>query len=166
MATANNIWQASNVKGASGQSNFAASPVGSTLDIAFVQHEPGASTSGIIDKEYTANRQDCLRYFYKSYEDNIAVGASGAAGEKWMNSFAAGYGFGTISLPVSMAKVPVITAYNYSNGTINQATSYPGNISYTVTSAEVTTKSLDYISMTSSVANQSYRFHFVADTGW
>jgi len=165
MAAANNVWAPGNFKGAAGQSNFAASPAGSTIDIAFIQHEPGNTAGSIIDKAWIENRNDCFRYYYKSYEDATAVATNTTAGEKWMHSFAAGYGFGSIPFPVQMAKVPAVTIYN-NNGTVNQATSFPGGVSYAVTSTEVTSKSLDYIVMTSSIASQSYRFQFVADTGW
>jgi microcystin-dependent protein len=63
---ANGTWQSGSFLAAIGQSNFAASPVGSTFDIAFVQHEPGPLCTTPIDCPFTQNYDGCLRYFQKS----------------------------------------------------------------------------------------------------
>jgi hypothetical protein len=74
-APAADTWQNGNFMGAPGMSNFAASPVNSTFDIAFVQHEPGSACSTLMDKPFTQNLDECLRYFCKSYDYGVAPGA-------------------------------------------------------------------------------------------
>jgi microcystin-dependent protein len=62
---ANDIWQAGNFIGAVGQGNFAANAVNSTFDLAFIQHEPGATPNGVIDIDFQANHHACRRYYQK-----------------------------------------------------------------------------------------------------
>jgi hypothetical protein len=68
-------WQAGNFLGVPGMSNFAASPVNSTFDIAFVQHEPGSICTTPMDKPFSQNLDECLRYFCKSYDYGVVPGA-------------------------------------------------------------------------------------------
>lgn len=61
-STANGVWINKNLVTAYNQSNFAAAPVGSTFDLAFVQHEPVAFTQ-FMDIDFDTNLARCGRYF-------------------------------------------------------------------------------------------------------
>src|SRR5215469_3191936 len=64
-APAVDTWQTGNFIGAPGQSNFAASAVNTTFEVAFLQHEPGPNCTTLIDKPFTVNAAECLRYYQK-----------------------------------------------------------------------------------------------------
>ncbi len=118
LSPANDTWQNGNFVGALGQSNFAASPVNSTFDIAFIQHEPGPVCNPLIDLPWEENFNRCKRYWCKNYAYAVAVGTASA----WMNlgQFASGTtGRLGALFPREMAKVPTITAYGVA-GAINQ----------------------------------------------
>ena len=100
-------------------SNFAASPVNSTFDIAFVQHEPGSLCTTLMDKPFSQNLDECLRYFCKSYELTDKPGALVGAGMKQLyTGIAAPNAFGTINYPKILAKnvTPTVMLYNYVTG--------------------------------------------------
>lgn len=124
VAPATDTWQSGTFLSASGQSNFLAT-AGATLDLACVQHEPGQPTT-LIDKPFTQNYDECLRYYQKSYPYPTAVATIGA------NSYATfycptGVSAAAFSLQGSarfhkpMAKAPTVIPYNHSTGAANNA---------------------------------------------
>src|SRR4029077_17566790 len=81
ISSAADTWQNSSLfVGAPGMSNFAASSVNSTFDIAFVQHEPGPVCSTLMDKLFSQNLDECQRYYTKSYPYNIFPSAVNSSG--------------------------------------------------------------------------------------
>ena len=108
ITTANDVWVNSAVYySAIGASNFCASPVGSTFDIAFIQHEPGPTCGQLIDLRW----EDNLRYCQRHYSKNVNYLTAPCQGN-WTN-------IGTlvpsstsvrcnIRFPVEMAKAPTI----------------------------------------------------------
>jgi microcystin-dependent protein len=67
ITTANDVWVNSAIYySAIGASNFCASPVGSTFDIAFIQHEPGPTCGQLIDLRWEDNLRYCQRHYCKS----------------------------------------------------------------------------------------------------
>ena len=67
MAPAAGTWQTGLFLGAPGMSSWVASPVNSTFFLAFVQHEPGALCTTLMDKPFSQNLDECLRYYQKTY---------------------------------------------------------------------------------------------------
>jgi hypothetical protein len=65
---ANDVWQNGNFIGALGQDNFCAKAVNSVFYVAFIQHEPGLLCTTLIDKPFSQNYEECLRYYAKSYD--------------------------------------------------------------------------------------------------
>lgn len=166
-ATTLGSWIAGNFLGATGQDNFASKPVNSTFDVAFVQHEPGTSFGGFLDKDYQTNLTECQRYWVKSCASNIVPGAAGTGGEIWFYSLSTLYAMGSAPFPVTMAKTPTVTTYNSVSGVINGAQSYPAGTAITgVTVPVASDKGTNYISGATYVSGQQYRFYYVADTGW
>ena len=167
---ANDTWQNFSALGALGQSNFAASPVNSTFDLAFVQHGPGSACTTLIDKPFSQNYQETLRYFQKTYDQATAVGAVNAPGY-----------FGTMSHPTTpssqfnmgrifsepMAKTPVIVCYNYSTGVANSVMDFAG-VTCAVSTIYDTSSKQPFGSLTLATAatGGGCDVHYTADTGW
>jgi len=104
----NGAWVSGNFVGAVGQDNFASNQVGTTFDVAFVQHEPGTSFGGIIDLSFTKNLEDCCRYYQKNgpyataacQGNYIQVGAVAAANTTTIRS--------SVQFSPRMAKTPTM----------------------------------------------------------
>ena len=73
IAPAADTWQTGPFLGAPGMSNLAAT-LNATFDVGFVQHEPGAVCSTLIDKPFTQNLDECLRYYQKTYRYGVMPG--------------------------------------------------------------------------------------------
>jgi hypothetical protein len=121
-APSNSVWNAGTFFAANTQSNFAASVAGSTIDVAFVQHEPGSSST-LMDVPFSGpngNLEACQRYYQKTYQYSDKPGTITQTG---MRSWIAFNGAVTASGPTSflkvMAKVPTVTFYNYATGAAN-----------------------------------------------
>ena len=165
IATANDVWQTGNYLGALGQSNFAASPVNSTFDIAFVQHEPGSLCTTLIDKPFSQNLTECKRYYAQGgpYGTLATAQSNGSVGiplPGYPNCYP------TEPFEVEMAKVPTVTCY--SSGVPNIITQ-AGIGNFNVTGTGVTTRKIVQLTLGSNVAaNYFYPcvFGWSADTGW
>ena len=167
-APANDTWQNGNFIGAVGQSNFAASSLGSTLDIAFVQHEPGAICTTLMDKPFTQNYDECLRYYQKSYDYDVALATISSLGNTPMIN-AGGFAAGPIKFHKPMAKTPTMTAYDPSTGGINAVRDTNGNVDRVVTGFQSVGKAgFQGIAVTgaTAVVGTFCLLHYIADTGW
>lgn len=125
LTTAPNVWSSGNFIAATGQDNFWANPAGSTLDIGFVQHEPGPYCSYLMDIPFAKNLQACQRHYAKSVAYDQLSGTANA----W-----SGIGFVSnstsvrcsIRFPVSMAAAaPAVTIMD-NVGTANKV--YPDSV--------------------------------------
>jgi hypothetical protein len=166
---ANDVWTTGNFVGGPGQSNFAASPVNSTFDLAFVQHEPGSLCTTPIDCPFTANLDDCLRYYTKSYPYGSIAGATGFQGS--IGNFigtSATAANGGVQFPKRMAKAPTVTVYNPSSGAVNSA--YIGT-----SGAALAISAIPYIAdsgflqlqaASGMAAGASYIIQYIADTAF
>jgi hypothetical protein len=163
---ANDVWQNGNFMGAVGQSNFAASPVNSTFDIAFVQHEPGPKCTQLMDLDFVTNYDRCLRYFAKSYEYATKPGTAIGNGSKFIiaqNSTNWAYNNAMFHKP--LAKSPTMTFWA-EDGTGNSATSVAGgNLGIANNSAN--SKGLYAIAFSAARSiGETWSIHYTADTGW
>lgn len=167
-APANGTWQNGNFIGAAGQMNFAAQVVNSTFDVAFVQHEPGALCTTPIDCPFTQNLDECLRYFAKSYDYDVAVGTANAVGDVALAQQSTAGVYGTVRFPKLMAKIPTCTAYNPVTGAANSTRLIAGT-DYAVTAfANVGKGGFDNFAtatMPAPVAGATVKIHYTADTG-
>jgi hypothetical protein len=171
MAPANDTWQNGNFIGAAGQGNFCALPVNTTLDIGFIQHEPGSQCTPFLDKNFPQNYQECLRYYAKSYAYNLREGSTSglsgcayiAMGSTW------NWNMGNMLWPVEMAKTPTVRYFNPSTGAANGAYGWPSGASYTVSSQTpwgITSRGNHGISVTvTPAANDYVAVSWAADTG-
>jgi len=166
-SAANNTFQNGNFIGAIGQDNLLAT-AGATFEVFFVQHEPGPLCTTLIDKPFSQNYDECLRYFCKSYNYGVALNTASVGG--YISQFVAASQnpIGGARFPKPMAKVPSITGYSAVGGAnnvydatapTNRAISgnygVPGEVGFggfTVTTPN------------GGIAN--YQWHYSADTGW
>jgi hypothetical protein len=181
IAPAADVWQTGNFPGAPGMSNFAASPVNSFFDIAFVQHEPGPLCTTLIDKPFTQNYDECLRYYNKSWNYPTAVGT--AAQTSFATFIAPTIAtaapftvYGGVRFSKPMAKAPNCVAYNPNNGNINAALLFYAssgtiantNTSLPVSSIPATSTGISALNMSTgtSTAPMTALAEWTADTGW
>jgi microcystin-dependent protein len=105
-AAANDVWSAGNFVGARNQGSFAANPTGSTFDVAYIGHEPGATPNGVIDISYQTNMHECSRY----YQKGTAYGSAPVSGN-WKQI---GFAWGNVAARLGivfrpkMAKTPTV----------------------------------------------------------
>src|SRR5258707_7062041 len=81
--TTPDVWANGSFRGATGMDNILSKPSNSTLQIAFIQHEPGAQCSTPIDCSFGQNYDGdfgCLRYFSKTYDYGTAIATATANG--------------------------------------------------------------------------------------
>jgi hypothetical protein len=173
ITSANGTWQNGNFLGAVGQSNFAASPVNSTFDVAFVQHEPGAVCSTPIDSPFEENYRSCQRYFSKSHgyaiKPGVAAGGNPAFFVSGSNQSGSINVNGAIPFPVHMAKTPTCTMYHDSTFAANTARMIFAGTTYSVPVTAVYNGETGMYGMTCSGSNTAWTIVFadwVADTGW
>jgi hypothetical protein len=166
-ASALNSWQSTNVFGAPGQSNFFNNPVNTTsFYCAFVQHEPGPACTQLIDKPFSQNLDECLRYFTKSYAYATKAGTVASTGAVAVTVTPSAHPIGHVPFKKTMAKVPTVTFYSSQTGTINavydvgasadrsiSATNLPGDSGF----AGVTLTALN-------TAATWYAYQYTADT--
>jgi hypothetical protein len=156
--------------GANGQSNFAASAVNSTFDLAFVQHEPGTICSTPIDLPFTDNLFASKRYYQKSFPYATRVGTATADGSVscFNNTPTTTINLGVRNVP-EMAKAPATTTYSYITGAANTITDANNGTSPTVTSVGLPGPSAPFINLTVASGLTSGNTAYVqyqADTGW
>jgi hypothetical protein len=168
IAPAADTWQNGNFIGAPGMSNFVAGPVNSSFTIGFVQHEPGPVCSTPIDKPFTQNLDECLRYFCKTYDYDVAIGtASTNGGSIVVQNSTTGF-YGPARFPKLMAKVPTVICYNAATGAANSLRL--NGVDYAVTATSGPGKAGFYGFVTGTmpavVPGACAVHHYIADSGW
>ena len=164
--SANNVWTSGNLPGAVGQSNFAASPVNSTFDIAFIQHEPGPPTT-LQDLDFDTNLSRCQRYYTKSYPQAIKAGSIETNANGIANCAANTTGYAVIQFKRTMAKAPTITGYSPTTGAagnVRNATS--GTDAPVGNYISVSDNGFYGFNVGSPTTNWILVYHYTADTGW
>ena len=172
IAPSTGVWGSGNFYGAPGMSNWVNSPVNSTFDIAFVQHEPGAVCSTLMDKPFSQNLGECLRYFQKSYPHVVAPGtATSTQGEVVVISPGVSTPnlFHPVRYGVPMAiSNPTVTIYAPGTGAINNVLDASGAINRVVSSVKNpgSTGFGGVVLATNPAANSVIEYNYTADTGW
>jgi hypothetical protein len=168
-APAGGTWQNGNFHTAPGTTNFAASAVNSTFDIAYISHEPGALCSNPpMDCSFTQNYDDCLRFFQKTFDYDIAIGTAAAIGQIYLMQITTTSLVSSVRFTKPMAKNPAMTGYNQVSGAINSVRLMNGS-DYAISSfggigksgfGSVATATLPAV-----VAGMAGNLHYTADTG-
>jgi hypothetical protein len=169
MSPANDTWQTGNFSGAVGQGNLMATS-GATFDLLFIQHEPGSQCTTPIDKPFTQNLDESLRFYVKSYDYGTAVGtASTGSGARAYCVLPSNLSqaIGATVFPKSMAKAPTVTFYNHITGAANSAQD-SGGVNHAVTGVIYaglnSSNGMNF--STACTASMGMHFHYTSDTGW
>lgn len=169
-APANNAWATTPAFGAVGQDNFLSKAVGSTLDLAFIQHEPGAVCNQFQDVSFEKNLDSCLRFFQKSYEYEVLPGTGGGLGgylSAVVPSSPVSYAIPGATFQKPMAKDPAIVIYNHSTGAYGLVRNNTAGNDAAVNAAPASQKGILYLSFSTAQAAGNWMiFHYTADTGW
>jgi hypothetical protein len=163
-----NAWQAADYRGATGAVRLS-NTTGATWQVTGVQLETGTVATPFERRPFGMELALCQRYFYKTYNTDVAVGTSTGVGSVYCETLADG----TLSrlkafnprLPVSMRVTPTVTLYSQT-GTADRINVYSNSAStLTVSSVQNngTNSLLSYIqTSTNGVAAQTYEFHATA----
>jgi hypothetical protein len=161
-------WVSDNNLGATGQVQLVET-AGATWQITGVQLEVGTVATPFERRPFGMELALCQRYFYKTYNTDVAVGTSTGVGMMYLETLADG----TLSrlksfnprLPVTMRANPTVSAYSQT-GTLDRISIYSNSAStLTVSSiADIGNNSLaSYIqASTNAVAAQTYACHMTA----
>jgi hypothetical protein len=168
---ANDTWQNGNFYGASGQGNFAANPVNSTLDIGFVQHEPGSQCTPFLDKRFDTNLWECQRYFQKSGPYGAQAVASGNWETIGVHIPGNVAGRGLIRFNPRMAKAPTMQCWSASGQGAGLIYVEGNGTNYTVNGWSVYDTSVEQYTVTTAPPatlgnGPQVLGSWTADTGW
>lgn len=165
---ANDTWQAGNFICGPGCTNILSLPVNTGFYLGFVQHEPGPNCTTLIDKPFTQNLDECLRYYQKTYNYASAPGVvSSAAIKAFMSAGTSASGFGTLSFYKPMAKTPTVTLYNHATGAAGSVRDGAGTDHASAAAAGVGDAGFYGITFTTAVTSQMQIYaNYTADTGW
>jgi hypothetical protein len=164
---ANDTWQTGNYTAAAGQDWFLAKPVGTYFYVGFVQHEPGAVCTQLMDLDFDTNLEKCQRYYQKSYDYGVQAGTVSSNGSVSTLVRAGWWPETPVPFRKTMAKVPTVTGYSNNSGA-------SGNV-YDVGNADRAINGTfnigqngfgGFTTSTTNAADSQYQFHYTADTGW
>jgi hypothetical protein len=167
----NLTWLNGNFTGASGQSNFLATN-GTTFDIAFVQHEPGPVCSGLMDKPFSQNYDECLRYYCKSYDYAVKPGTVTGVNEVFLlnpnPAIANSNLVSNIWFPKPMAKSPTMNNWGPTTGVFNAVWDPGASLDRGVsTYGGLGSRGCGGINLASALTAGWFGLtHYSADTGW
>lgn len=123
-----------------------------------------------MDKPFSQNYDECLRYYQKTYDYGTPVGTASVNGAVLMLNIVT-----TTSMNMGhrfkkpMAKVPTMTAYATSNGAVNSANNRQNSAVVSVSSFQAgSAESPCYYLNTGGTLtlNDATSLHYTADTGW
>ena len=77
-----------------------------------IQHEPGPVCSTLIDKPFTQNYDECLRFYQKTWNYTTAVGNVTSAGSLYATGMSSQSLFQPITFLKPMAKAPTAISYS------------------------------------------------------
>ena len=122
-----------------------------------------------MDKPFSQNLDECLRYYTKSYPYANSAGAVINAGAVWQACPVNTGPIGCVPFKKVMAKVPTLTGYSPVTGAINNVRNFSTSADLAISSVTAFTGDGSFsgwnLSATpSTIYNCAY--HYTADTGW
>lgn len=162
-------WVNGGYLGYAGMSNFMANS-GATFQLRFLQHEPGPLCTTLIDKPFSANLDECLRYYAKSYNYATAIGTGSTPPGYLCYSQLGGFGqaMGSAFYPKRLAKGPSVVVYS-TTGAANNALDWFNSVNRAVSSIGGGGGETGFAWLSTSDVPSTSRmmtFHYTADTGW
>jgi hypothetical protein len=168
MAPASDTWQNGNFLGAPGMDNWCAKPANTFFTIAAVQHESGDQCSTLMDKPWTQNYDECLRYYQKTYDVGVLPGAVTTAGLRtFVAPVASATGAsGPHSFYKPLAKIPTVTLYNHATGAAGSVRDGNGTDHASAAALTVGTTGMSGIGFATGVIAPMHVYtHYTADSG-
>jgi hypothetical protein len=167
-APAEGTWQNGNFVAAPGIDNWCSRPANTNFYIAFVQHEPGPLCSTLMDKPFSQNYDEALRYFQKTFSYPTKPGTVTGLGSVTFYCFASVNAYTPVRFIKPMATVPTVTIYNPNSGASGSARDYTANTDRAVSSiGNIGDSGYQGIATTTvNAANYLISWHHTADTGW
>ena len=165
---ANDTWQAGNFICGPGNTNYASLPVNTTLQIAMIQHEPGPICTTFMDKPFTQNLDECLRYYQKTYDYAIKPGTASLNGAISLITEGSRAPAAYLPFQKRLAKGATLVAYSPATGLINNVRDSTGAVDR-VAASTTGMGEMGYNGLTLSSYNASatqYSWHHTMDTGW
>jgi hypothetical protein len=166
LSPANDTWQNGNFVAAVGQDNLAATASG-VFEAFVIQHSPGSNTD-LIDKPFSQNYDECLRYYQKTYDYGQPVGTVTSSGIKsHFQTTATTTAYGCVSFHKPMAKIPTLTLYDHNSGAAGSVMD-GASVHHTGAVAQGVS-STGYFGInfnTATTAAGVIWAHYVADVGW
>lgn len=168
ISPAADTWQNGSFVGVPGMSNFAASAINSTFDIAFVQHEPGAVCSTLMDKPFTQNYDECLRYYQKTYDYGTKPGTVTQNGARAIGISASSAPRMPISFSKPLANVPTVLAFSTATGASSNLRDLSNAIDRAVNAyLNVGNSGFSGFGLSSTPSTgYTAEAHYTVDTGW
>jgi hypothetical protein len=164
---ANDTWQSGNFIAGPGISNFASLPVNTIFQLGFVQHEPGAVCTTLIDCPWEENYQSCLRYYQKSYNYEVLQGTATGVGSLIMVTPASANPFHAVRFHKPLAANPTMAGWSIFNGQANAVYDTQAAVNRGLNSFQAAgTTGFSGVSLASqNAAVTNYELHYSADTG-
>jgi len=138
------------INGGTTSGSYAASPIttssataGQTITVEFstgtlgkVQLEPGTIATPYERQIYSDQLAQCQRYFSKSYNIDVAVGAASSVGaySNYASNATGNRPVFPISFPITMRTTPTVTAYSPNNGASGNWYNGDAAVNFAVTS--------------------------------
>jgi hypothetical protein len=121
-----------------------------------------------MDKPFTQNFDDCLRYYQKSYAYATALGTATTVNSPQITSLASNHPYCWLPFKKPMAKLPTISAWSPASGASNNVRNLSGGADLTVTGAmNAGDNGFGGFTVTTPPAgNWVCGLHYQADTGW
>lgn len=176
MNTQNDVWTSNPLAwGAPGQYNWFSNPVNTLLELAFVQHQPGAVCGPPIDKDWYTNLSECKRYYQKSWDYATYLPSASGNGA----AFGVGNGSSTVRSYARFETEMWTPPVQVSGGAPGTALYTPGAVQNSVTldlstpvdapvvsGAAVSAKAIQNFTLNRTVpVGTPVLFHYTADTG-
>jgi hypothetical protein len=164
-APATGSWQTGNYVGAAGMTNGLAAA--NNFNVAFIQHEPGPQCTTLIDKPFSQNLDECLRYYQKSFSLATLPGsASPGQGYSSFTTVSTSAAMGGPGFRKDLAKQPTVTVYNGSTGAAGSAWNNNTGTSPTVSPSQIGPSGFTVLAGSGFTAGQVLSVHYTAETGW
>lgn len=166
---ANDTWQAGNFVCGPGTTNLASLAAGTNFYAGFIQHEPGSQCTTLMDKPFSQNLDECLRYFQKTYLYGTAPGTAALPGSLSLNITAGAQLVGPIRYFKPMAAVPTIGVWSPTTGASQYVRDVVAAVDRQVSGLFQSAGDSGFSGWNLSSTNAGatyYSFHYTADSGW
>jgi hypothetical protein len=165
------VWVTGTFYGSPGADNWFNNTVSTTqVELAFIQHEPGAVCTTPMDKPFIQSYDECLRYYCKSYDYGMTVGGAVLNGCVETTAIAGQHIYAHVPFKRTMAKTPAVTVYAGPGGAVNSVYDAVAATNRAISGGgarDIGVSGFGGVNIATQNASPTiYQFHYTADTGW